>query len=494
MSANQDLNNVNLTNVDIDSGAIDGTTIGASSASTVVATQVDITAQGDIRLQDTTGGQYVGFQAPGTVSSSVLWTLPAADGTDTYVMQTNGSGILSWVANAGGGGTPGGSNYQVQYNNSSAFGGASNVEIRSNTLALKEQSAPSAVSGYGQIYTKTDNHLYYKDDGGDESQLSGTKSSNFFGVKTYLNADLNISNASATVLGSSNGSWTEVYDVGTWHDASTNPDRINFPTIGYYLINLTHRWAVNSTGYREIKAIHYSGGSSSDILLDRISDVGFTTPYSTSSTVVYASTASDYLTVSVYQSSGITLSLEGGTDEDTSITISRLDHAPNNSSPAVAKARLSTATTAIAHNTETALVFNADVIDTNEFHDTSSNTHRFIVPVAGYYLIKCKATLDGVSGDANYDIRLRIKDSNGDEIAEEYTSHGTFDTTYVTVSVSGVAYLAASAWVAGYLTHTRDASTNLIGGTEEFTFFEIVRLDGNVNQPYWHLTWSLRLH
>ena len=79
------------------------------------------------------------------------------------VLQTDGNGTLSWVNNAGGGGggNPGGSNYQVQYNNSSSFGGASNVEIRSNTLALKEQSSPSAVSGYGQIYPKTDNNLYY---------------------------------------------------------------------------------------------------------------------------------------------------------------------------------------------------------------------------------------------------------------------------------------------------------------------------------------------
>ena len=474
--------------IETDTGLTYNPSTGLLTTATVSTTQVDITAQGDLRLQDTTGGQYVGFQAPGTVSSSVLWTLPAADGSANYVLATNGSGTLSWAENTGGGGTPGGSNYQIQYNNSSAFGGASNVEIRSNTLALKEQSAPSAVSGYGQVYTKTDNNLYYKDDGGTESQLSGNKASNFFGVKAYLNADLNISNNSATVLGDSSGSWTEVYDVGTWHDASTNPDRINFPTIGYYLVNLTHRWAINSSGHREIKAIHHSGGSSSDILLDRLSDVGFTTPYSTSSTVVYASTASDYVTVSAYQNSGATLSLEGGTDEDTSITISRLDHAVNNSSTAIAKARLSTATTAISHNTETALTFNTDVIDTNTFHDTSSNTHRFVAPTAGYYLIKCKATLDGASGDANYDIRLRIKDSNGDEIAEEYATHGTFDTTYVTVSVSGVAYLAANAWVAGYLTHTRDANTNLIGGTEEFTFFEMVRLDGNVNSAVSDLT------
>jgi len=447
----------------------------------VTATQIDILAQGDIRLQDTTGGQYVGFQAPGTVSSSVLWTLPSADGSNTHVLQTNGSGVLSWVAQSGGGGTPGGSNYQVQYNNSSSFGGASNVEVRSNTLALKEQSAPSAVSGYGHIYPKTDNNLYYLNDAGAESQLTGlTATGNFYGAKAYLNADLNIATSTATVLGDSNGSWTEIYDAGTWHDASTNPDRFTFPSLGYYLVTITQRWGTNSSGYRELKVRHTSSGSTSDILVDRISNVGFTTPYSTASTVVYISNTADYLTASAYQTSGATVSLEGGTKEDTAITISRLDSPSNISSASMAKARLSTATTAIAHNTETAIGYNAEVIDTNTYHDNSTNNHRFTIPTTGYYLVKAKATLAGTSGDANYEVRLRIKDGNGVELAEEYTTQGTVASTYVTVSASSIAYFSASDWVAAYVTHQRDAATNLIGGDQELTSFEIVRLDGAI--------------
>jgi len=101
-SANQDLNDVNLTNVDIDSGAIDGTAIGANSASTVVATQVDITAAGDLRLQDTTGGQHVALEAAGTTTTHTL-TLPAAQGGASTVLTNNGSGALTWAAAAAGG-------------------------------------------------------------------------------------------------------------------------------------------------------------------------------------------------------------------------------------------------------------------------------------------------------------------------------------------------------------------------------------------------------
>lgn len=77
------------------SGPLNGS-VGATTPSTGVFTQVDITAQGDLRLQDTTGGQYVGFQAPGTVPTSYLYTLPSADGTSGQLLSTDGSGNLGW--------------------------------------------------------------------------------------------------------------------------------------------------------------------------------------------------------------------------------------------------------------------------------------------------------------------------------------------------------------------------------------------------------------
>ena len=71
-----------------------------SDLASATATQLDITAQGDLRLQDSSGGQYVGLQAPGTVSSSFVLTMPDADGTSGQAIVTDGSGALSF-ANAG---------------------------------------------------------------------------------------------------------------------------------------------------------------------------------------------------------------------------------------------------------------------------------------------------------------------------------------------------------------------------------------------------------
>jgi len=93
----QTLTNKTLTSPVITGGSINNTPIGASTASTVVATQVDITAQGDLRLQDSAGGQYVALQAPATLSGSYTLTLPGDDGTANQVLQTDGSGVTSWT-------------------------------------------------------------------------------------------------------------------------------------------------------------------------------------------------------------------------------------------------------------------------------------------------------------------------------------------------------------------------------------------------------------
>jgi len=62
---------------------------------------VNILAEGDLRLQDNTGGQYIALQAPATVASNVTLTFPATDGDADQVLSTNGSGVLDWVTSGG---------------------------------------------------------------------------------------------------------------------------------------------------------------------------------------------------------------------------------------------------------------------------------------------------------------------------------------------------------------------------------------------------------
>tara|TARA_R110001632_G_scaffold74599_4_gene170523 strand:- start:301 stop:1620 length:1320 start_codon:yes stop_codon:yes gene_type:complete len=62
---------------------------------------VNILAEGDLRLQDNSGGQYIALQAPATVASNVTLTFPATDGDADQVLSTNGSGVLDWVTSGG---------------------------------------------------------------------------------------------------------------------------------------------------------------------------------------------------------------------------------------------------------------------------------------------------------------------------------------------------------------------------------------------------------
>lgn len=60
--------------------------------------QVDILAEGDLRLQDASGGQYVGLDAPATVSGTYTLTFPAAVGAVNQVLSLNNTdGTLQWA-------------------------------------------------------------------------------------------------------------------------------------------------------------------------------------------------------------------------------------------------------------------------------------------------------------------------------------------------------------------------------------------------------------
>jgi hypothetical protein len=52
--------------------------------------------QGDLKLGDADSSHYVGFKAPATVGSNLVWTLPATDGSANQFLQTNASGVLGW--------------------------------------------------------------------------------------------------------------------------------------------------------------------------------------------------------------------------------------------------------------------------------------------------------------------------------------------------------------------------------------------------------------
>jgi hypothetical protein len=103
-------------------------------ASPVFTGDVTINAQGDIRLADSDSTHYVGFQSPATVTTNVVWTLPAADASSSGdALVSDGSGNLSWTTISA---SPSGSNTQVQFNNSGSFGGSGSLTFDDSTDVL----------------------------------------------------------------------------------------------------------------------------------------------------------------------------------------------------------------------------------------------------------------------------------------------------------------------------------------------------------------------
>ena len=75
---------------------------------------VTLANQSDLKFAEATanGSNTVGFQAPASVASNILWTLPATDAAVSgYALVSDGSGTLSW--SQAGGGAKGGGGEQI---------------------------------------------------------------------------------------------------------------------------------------------------------------------------------------------------------------------------------------------------------------------------------------------------------------------------------------------------------------------------------------------
>ena len=126
-----------------DSGVLIDGSNNITGIAGLTATQVDITGQGDLRLQDTTGGQYVALQAAGTTTSHTL-TLPATQGSASTFLQNNGSGALTWAAAGGAFTFEGGNTTEAQ---ETGFSAADLIAVSSISIAA---DAPIDVTFVGR--------------------------------------------------------------------------------------------------------------------------------------------------------------------------------------------------------------------------------------------------------------------------------------------------------------------------------------------------------
>ncbi len=89
------------------------------------------TSKSELRFLGNTVADWVGFKAPASLSSAIIWTLPNTDGTSGQALTTNGSQTLSWATIAG---AVGGGADKVFYENDQAI--TTNYTISTNKNAM----------------------------------------------------------------------------------------------------------------------------------------------------------------------------------------------------------------------------------------------------------------------------------------------------------------------------------------------------------------------
>ncbi len=118
----------------------------------------------------TTGSALLKGTTSGTVTLSVAdaagtWTmkLPTTAGTSGYSLTTDGSGNTTWTNVSGGGGTPGGSDTQVQFNDGGSFGGDAGLTYNKTTDTLTVGSSGLQISS--SIISAPNNSLTIQSNG-----------------------------------------------------------------------------------------------------------------------------------------------------------------------------------------------------------------------------------------------------------------------------------------------------------------------------------------
>ena len=101
----------------------------------VVITSADFQAFSGVGVQfnDADNSHSTKIRAKPVTDANVTYYLPGNDGSNAQVLTTDGAGNLSWSTVSGGGGTPGGSDSQIQYNDGGSFGGQTYFALNDTT-------------------------------------------------------------------------------------------------------------------------------------------------------------------------------------------------------------------------------------------------------------------------------------------------------------------------------------------------------------------------
>ena len=163
-------------------------TSGSSTTAATVTTnaQPNITSVGTLTALTVTGNLLL---SGSNVSLGAVSNLHITGGTANYVLGTDGTGNLTWVEQSGGGGTPGGADTQLQFNDATVFGGSAGLTFNKTTTTLTANNlVATSTANLGAIGNVTIT-------GGTDGQLLATNGS---GTLTWIDPASSVTSTSPT--------------------------------------------------------------------------------------------------------------------------------------------------------------------------------------------------------------------------------------------------------------------------------------------------------
>ena len=210
--------------------------------------------QGDIRLGDADSSHYVGFKAPATVSSSLVWTLPAADGTANYLLKTDGSGNLAWTADNSGVSLSGSTNNTIAtVTGANALQGEANLTFDGTNLKVNSSDGGS----YHTIRLNTTTNNAIKDVLHVHSSVNSATAAAGYGVRLNFSGEQSNGNeytfggiAGLYVDGGANNGQLAFYT----NNSGTNAERMRIDSSGRVGIGVTpNDFHANNTAVLQLK-------------------------------------------------------------------------------------------------------------------------------------------------------------------------------------------------------------------------------------------------
>lgn len=468
------------------------------------------TAAGYIRLLEDSdnGSNYTGFQSPASLAGNVIYTMPTADGTNGYVLSTNGSGTLSWIANGGGSQSPWTGNIDTAgyllTNTSNADGveidtGNNGLHITGDYVELLPNSGDTAPEL--RLYENNSNGTSYTGfkapaalGGNYIYNLPTTFGTNGYFLQTDGSGALTWAAAGSTYTGTTN----EIDVTGTVISLAANPvmtgtDAVQIPkgttaqrgtsTTGKIRYNSDlaryegglGTWTgaqflidgdFSSTGFMLRTAANtYSnlGGSQGDIIYFSGSNTPSTLAKNTSSTRYLSNTGSSNnpAWAQIDLSNGVTgvLPVANGGNGVAAIPMARAYRATNQT---------------ITTNTVTKITLDTESYDVGSCFDSSTN-YRYTPNIAGKYLVTCQMHIETKTATPGIQIIYIYKNgaeySRGDyrfNTGAAETSVGFSDT----VSMNG-----STDYLEIYCFHLYTTSATLFGAAS-YTFASFHLLPG----------------